>query len=168
MNSEKDLVVGLDIGGNSVGWAVVEMNGDRLETIHGIGSRIIPMGPELKDFQQGNSITKNAVRRQKRSMRRNNQRYKLRRTRLLKVLEELGAMPKLPGAMPLKGEAALTSLQLYGLRSKAVDEAITLPEFGRVLYHMNQRRGYKDIGELMDELNASAATEEEKESNLTK
>ncbi len=161
MQNENELVVGLDIGGNSVGWAVVEMSGDRLKTIHGMGSRIIPMGPELKDFQQGNSITKNAIRRQKRSMRRNNQRYKLRRAKLLKVLEEIGAVPTLPGAMPLNGAAALTSIQLYGLRSRAVDEPVTLPELGRVLYHMSQRRGYKDIGELMDELNAATTSEEE-------
>ena len=40
MDDKNELVVGLDVGSNSVGWAVVEMNGERLEKIHGIGSRI--------------------------------------------------------------------------------------------------------------------------------
>jgi CRISPR/Cas system Type II protein with McrA/HNH and RuvC-like nuclease domain len=67
MGKINELVVGLDVGSNSVGWAVVEMNEDengkvQLEKIHGIGSRIIPMGPELKDFEQGNAISKNASR----------------------------------------------------------------------------------------------------------
>lgn len=35
----------------------------------------------------------------------------------------------------------------YELRVKALDEKLTNHEFGRVLYHLVQRRGYKDIGE---------------------
>lgn len=152
MKNGNELVVGLDVGSNSLGWAVVEMNGEKLEKIHGMGSRIIPMGAELKDFEQGNAITKNAVRRQKRSMRRNNQRYKLRRANLVKVLQELQAMPEGLGELAVRGERMLTSMELYELRAKAVSEPISLLELGRVLYHMNQRRGYKDIGELMDEM----------------
>lgn len=94
MQKENELVVGLDAGSNSIGWAVVEMNDEKLERIHGIGSRIIPMGDEKKEFEQGAKITKNAVRRQKRSMRRNHQRYKLRRSNLVQVLKLIGAWPE--------------------------------------------------------------------------
>jgi len=175
MEKKNELIVGLDIGSNSVGWAVVELNEDeygkvQLEKIHGIGSRIIPMGPELKDFEQGNAISKNATRRQKRSMRRNNQRYKLRRSNLEQVLKLVEAWPEGLAQLSAQGTPMLTPLQLYGLRARAVNEPIALTELGRVLYHMNQRRGYKDIGDLMDEIqgNESEAKEESKVSREVK
>jgi len=37
----------------------------------------------------------------------------------------------------------LSAIELYGLRSKAVLEQITLPELGRLLLLLNQRRGYR-------------------------
>ncbi|HXD94390.1 MAG TPA: type II CRISPR RNA-guided endonuclease Cas9, partial [Bacteroidia bacterium] len=37
----------------------------------------------------------------------------------------------------------LTPLELWGLRAKAISNKIELKEFGRVLYHLNQKRGYK-------------------------
>ena len=37
----------------------------------------------------------------------------------------------------------LDALELWGLRAKAVNEQITLIELGRILYHLNQKRGYK-------------------------
>lgn len=168
MNNENEMIVGLDLGSNSVGWAVVEMNGDKLERIHGMGSRIIPMGDEKKEFEQGAKITKNAGRRQKRSMRRNNHRYKLRRSNLVKVLHAIGAWPQGLGEPAQPGQRMLSALELYGLRAKAVDEPISLAELGRVLYHMNQRRGYKDIGDLMDELQGKETEVEDKDSKVSR
>lgn len=163
MAEQNELIVGLDVGSNSVGWAVVEMSGERLEKIHGIGSRIIPMGDEKKEFEQGAKITKNAVRRQKRSMRRNHHRYKLRRANLVKVLHLINAWPKGLGERPDSDAPVLTSLQLYGLRAMAAEDPVSLQELGRILYHMNQRRGYKDIGDLMDEQDGAASTTESKD-----
>jgi CRISPR/Cas system Type II protein with McrA/HNH and RuvC-like nuclease domain len=143
----------------AVGWAVVEMKGEHLEKIHGMGSRIIPMGDEKKEFEQGAKITKNNTRRQKRSMRRNHQRYKLRRANLVKVLKLMEAWPEGLGEQAKPDEPVLTPLQVYGLRALAVMDPISLKELGRVLYHMNQRRGYKDIGDLMDEQDGAAPSE---------
>lgn len=39
----------------------------------------------------------------------------------------------------------------YELRVKALDETLSKHEFGRALYHLVQRRGYKDIGETDQE-----------------
>ncbi len=39
----------------------------------------------------------------------------------------------------------------YELRVKALDKKLTKHEFGRILYHIVQRRGYKDIGESNQE-----------------
>ncbi len=167
MEKQNELVVGLDVGSNSVGWAVVEMNGERLEKIHGIGSRIIPMGDEKKEFEQGAKITKNNARRQKRSMRRNHQRYKLRRANLVKVLKLMQAWPDGLGEQAKPDEQVMTPLQVYGLRALAAVEPVSLKELGRVLYHMNQRRGYKDIGDLMDEQDGAASSGEAKDDGKT-
>ena len=64
-------ILGLDLGTNSIGWAVVntDENGTPMH-IEGMGSRIIPMGSDKIDYEKGATITKNADRRTKRSARR--------------------------------------------------------------------------------------------------
>lgn len=77
-------ILGLDLGTNSVGWAIVNQdeNGN-LVGIHQIGSRIIPMDAAvLGDFDKGNSISQTANRTKNRSVRRLYERGKLRRERL--------------------------------------------------------------------------------------
>ena len=59
----------------------------------------------------------------------------------------LNAWPEGLNELLPKGTIMLSPLAQYGLRAKAVDELISLHELGRVLFHMNQRRGYKDIGD---------------------
>ena len=145
-------IIGLDIGSNSVGWAVVTMKGNELIELQGMGSRIIPSNDDTKNFEQGKAQTRNADRRRYRSMRRNNQRYKLRRANLVKVLKIIGAWPENLADNLRPSDTLLTAVELYGLRAEAVNNGISLQDLGRVLYHMNQRRGYKDIGDLMDEL----------------
>jgi len=128
-------VLGLDIGITSIGWALIAE--DEIPEIIGMGSRIIPLSSDDEnEFTRGNAISKNQKRTEKRSIRRNNFRYKLRRKYLIDELTKLGMMPdealfKLPG------------LQLYELRAKGVKEKLSLKEIGRILYHLNQKRGYK-------------------------
>lgn len=167
MSNKAETIVGLDIGSNSVGWAVVTMEDNQLVKLHGMGSRIIPSNDDTRNFEQGKAQTRNADRRRYRSMRRNNQRYKLRRANLVKVLKLIGAWPEGLGEPLTSASPMLTALELYGLRADAVTKPIGLPDLGRVLYHMNQRRGYKDIGDLMDELSGKEAQTEEKDSGTT-
>lgn len=84
-------VLGLDLGTNSVGWALVDKEDSK---ILGMGSRIIPMGTDKQDYEKGVGITKNADRRTKRTIRKMNKRYKLRRNKLLFILHELGMLPE--------------------------------------------------------------------------
>uniref|UniRef100_UPI00404857E0 hypothetical protein n=1 Tax=Roseivirga sp. TaxID=1964215 RepID=UPI00404857E0 len=64
-------ILGLDLGTNSIGWALVEIDDfNNPSKIIGLGSRIIPMGAELSKFEQGQAQTKkckqkNKKRRQK-------------------------------------------------------------------------------------------------------
>jgi CRISPR subtype II RNA-guided endonuclease Cas9/Csn1 len=87
--------LGLDLGTNSIGWALVEQDFDnKLGKILGMGSRIIPMGSDKQDYEKGVGITKNATRREKRTARKGNKRYKLRRNKLLYILHTLGMLPE--------------------------------------------------------------------------
>ena len=87
-------ILGLDLGTNSIGWAVVnaDENGNP-KRIEGMGSRIIPMGSDKIDYEKGATITKNADRRAKRTARKNNKRYKQRRDKLLFIMSKLGILP---------------------------------------------------------------------------
>ncbi len=92
-------ILGLDLGTNSIGWAVVgyqtdEMGNDYPQKILAAGSRIIPMdAATLGDFEKGNSISQTADRRMYRTARRLRERQHLRRERLLRVLDLLGFLP---------------------------------------------------------------------------
>lgn len=89
-------ILGLDLGTNSIGWALIEQDFDNKQgEIIGMGSRIIPMGQDIKDeFGKGNSISQTADRTNFRGIRRIRERYLLRRERLHRVLNVLGFLPK--------------------------------------------------------------------------
>ena len=148
-------ILGLDLGTNSIGWALVD---EEDKQIIGMGSRIIPMGTDKLDYEKGIGITKNADRRTARTIRKMNKRYKLRRNKLLFILNELGMLPDqfqfkngIPEATELqtlellpikKGTLQLDSLQHYELRVKALEDQVKLKELGKILYQFNQLRGY--------------------------
>lgn len=91
-------ILGLDLGTNSIGWAVVEkQNAENCDCnrILGSNSRIIPMDANMQsDFAKGNSISQTAERTRYRSVRRLVERGKLRRERLHRVLAVMGFLPK--------------------------------------------------------------------------
>ncbi|MBO7231766.1 MAG: hypothetical protein J6V16_01220, partial [Bacteroidales bacterium] len=86
-------ILGLDLGTNSIGWAVVNEAEcpEEKSSIVKMGVRVNPLTvDELSNFEKGKSIETNTARTLKRSMRRNLQRYKLRRNELISVLKEYG------------------------------------------------------------------------------
>lgn len=89
-------ILGLDLGTNSIGWALIEQDFEnRQGRILGMGSRIIPMGQDvLGEFDKGNSVSQTAERTRLRSVRRLRERHLLRRERLHRVLNILGFLPK--------------------------------------------------------------------------
>lgn len=88
-------ILGLDLGTNSIGWALVNQDFDNKEgEIIGMGSRIIPMTQDiLGEFERGNSISQTAERTGFRGIRRLRERALLRRERLHQVLNILGFLP---------------------------------------------------------------------------
>jgi CRISPR-associated endonuclease Csn1 len=87
-------ILGLDLGTNSIGWALVEQDFQQKQgKILGMGSRIIPMSQDiLGDFGKGISVSQTAERTRYRSVRRLRERYLLRRERLHRVLNVMGIL----------------------------------------------------------------------------
>lgn len=133
-------ILGLDLGVASIGWGLIKTDDDYkpLEII-GMGSRIVPLTTDdANEFSTGNAISKNAKRTEKRTARKGYDRYQQRRR---KLTEELRKLNMLPDETLIK----LPILKLWQLRADAATKGkkVSLPELGRILYHINQKRGYK-------------------------
>ena len=129
-------VLGLDLGPTSIGWALLEKENGQEKSIIGTGVRIFQEGVERSN--KGEEISKNHQRQLARSARRIKQRRRMRKELLLKRCVKSGLLPENKNDL----EKLLQS-DPYFLRSKALDEEISLLELGRALFHLNQRRGFK-------------------------
>ena len=126
--------LGLDIGTNSIGWAVLELeNPDCHSRITATGVRIFTDGRDPKS-----KSTLKATRSEARSKRRQRDRYIQRRTYLLDELKTHGLFPE-------DGSACyeLQKLNPLQIRASALTNKIPLHHTGRALFHLNQRRGFK-------------------------
>lgn len=182
--------LGLDIGTNSVGAAQIKIDEANHEgAIELLTSRIIPSGGrQLDHYKRGKPLTNSkgrtvsecADRRGKRSARRNNERFKDRRSKLLLVfdvlgwnpvgltyeIDDAGKYPK-PRVLPIEpsgkkvkdGRLENTEVyRSYEMRHRAVNGELSLDELAKVFYQLNQRRGYQDIGLLDEEENLEEET----------
>ncbi|MBP6067913.1 MAG: type II CRISPR RNA-guided endonuclease Cas9 [Bacteroides sp.] len=88
-------ILGLDLGTNSIGWALVEKNQEGAFTgIVNAGSRIIPMDAEtMKNFNNGITQTQTAERTRLRGVRRLLERSLLRRERIHRLLNTMNILP---------------------------------------------------------------------------
>ncbi len=89
-------ILGLDLGTNSIGWALVDHDFENKQgKILGLGSRIIPMSQEtLGNFDKGVTESATKARTGFRGVRRLHERYLLRRERLHRALNVLGFLPE--------------------------------------------------------------------------
>jgi CRISPR-associated endonuclease Csn1 len=89
-------ILGLDLGTNSIGWALTNNDFDnKTGSIEGLGSRIIPMSQEvLGKFDSGVTTSQTKDRTKYRGTRRLVQRFLLRRERLHRVLNILNFLPQ--------------------------------------------------------------------------
>lgn len=162
-------VLGLDIGSSSIGWFIREFN-----QIVKYGVIIFDSGM-IKGSSGYSSPTKD--RRENRLPRNLKRARKYRKWALLKLLIENRMVPLTIQELDRwrkyrKGEKkvfpennkfkswltcdfsyqkGINYKNPYEIRTKGLDKKLTLHEFGRALYHIVQRRGYKDIGEKDNE-----------------
>ena len=140
-------ILGLDLGSSSIGWAIIDEYSQEVlnkesklekDKIVAIGSRIIPLSTdESTQFSKGQALTKNSDRTKNRTQRKGYDRYQQRRALLIEKLKQLG--------MHDGNTLQLTKLELWGKRANAVCEQVTLMELGRILCHINQKRGYRTV-----------------------
>ena len=155
-------ILGLDLGSNSIGWALLKTTdaGKPTELID-LGSRIFNKAVEDKT-----PTPKNQKRRNSRLARRVVQRRARRRQRMLNYLVSLNLLPVSLKDHP-KPESILNELgEPYSLRAKALDSPLSTHELGRVLLHLVQRRGFLSnrktrLGqEMLDDPDVQAALAE--------
>ena len=136
-------ILGLDLGVGSIGWACVHEaeNSSEQSSIVKLGVRVVPLTvDEQQNFEKGKSITTNADRALKKSMRRNLQRYKLRRDNLIDCLLK----NKIISNETILSESGNnTTFETYRLRAKAATEMVSLEALARILLMLNKKRGYK-------------------------
>lgn len=156
-------VFAFDLGSNSLGYAVVNKESKKIVTS---GVNVFPMGVNL---EKGTiEIPKNGKRREKRQIRRQNFRQRMRKEILARELATHKMFPcietlhekyhgktslkprqkweTLIRATPLCEELrSFFSMNPYELRHRAFEgEKLCLLEIGRILYQMIQRRGYRE------------------------
>ena len=124
----------LDLGSTSLGWAMIRLSADNAPVaVIKAGVRIFSDGRNPKD---GSSLA--VTRREARAMRRRRDRLLKRKARMMATLIAHGFFPTLEAE-----RKALETLNPYTLRAKGLDAALSPAEFGRALFHINQRRGFK-------------------------
>lgn len=136
-------VLGLDLGTNSIGWALVNeaQNQEEQSEIIKLGVRVNPLTIDEKtNFEKGKPLTTNADRTLKRSARRNLQRFKLRRQNLIELLIREEFILK---DTPLTETGSNSTHNTLHIRAKSAKEKVELHELALVLLALNKKRGYK-------------------------
>ena len=149
-------ILGLDLGTNSIGWAIVEKNNSDF-TLIDKGVRIFSEGVKT---EKGIESSRAAERTSYRSARKIKYRRKLRKYETLKVLsknrmcplqiEDVEAWkksgfkdyPLIPEFLQWLRTNDYENVNPYFFRDKASRAKVSLWELGRAFYHIAQRRGF--------------------------
>lgn len=129
--------LGIDLGTASIGTALVELDGPAnrpypTNILH-MGVRIFDDGRDPKT-----KVPLGVARRMAKQNRKMLDRYLRRRKRLIDALIEFKIWPTDEAQ-----RKALCLLNPYDIRTRALDEKVSLHELGRAIFHLNQRRGFK-------------------------
>lgn len=160
-----NLTLGLDLGVTSIGWALSDVEGQQIVDA---GVRIFEAPMDVAKFEAGEPGGSNAaLRRKSRMQRRQTSRRQARHRDLYLALQSAGMLP-FAGKKAEDRHQELTAFDnrlmetwrpriraeaptiadpdqviCYYLRAKAATDRLELPELGRALYHLGQRRGFK-------------------------
>ena len=141
--SPKKYSLGLDIGTSSVGWAVLDLDKDR---IHDLGVRIFEQPENPKN---GDSLAK--PRRDARSARRHLKRRRQRLNHLKQFFVDQNILTKDRVEEVLNYKSDFNKLDVYGLRARALTEELSPEELLKVLYQITKRRGFKSNRKVVEE-----------------
>jgi CRISPR-associated endonuclease Csn1 len=163
---EREFILGIDLGTNSVGWAMVGWRDGGPAEIVRAGSRVFDAGMDV-DNKSGKESSRNLARRTARLIRRQHWRRGRRLKRVFHLLKSYGLFPDRKVSGPEDRQDFLNELDRailaspwfsvrrnlgsvveaqhvmpYILRAAALDEALEPFFMGRALYHLAQRRGF--------------------------
>lgn len=182
MASQKPYILGLDLGVQSAGWAVIDLDkqgqtcGVRRSGVRCFDTCVV----KESEIASGKDQVKNVKRRQMRLQRRQLWRRGRRLKKIFLVLQKAGLLPSGESRTPEQRHELLKKLDAelakqflpehdrvaghllpYKLRALALDQE-ALPPFalGRALFHLGQRRGF--------ETNSRSAAKNEKETGPVK
>jgi CRISPR-associated endonuclease Csn1 len=164
-NPPQDFILGIDLGSNSLGWALIERTNGEPSGLLRAGARVFEAGTE-GDRGSGQEESRNRARREARLQRRQLWRRARRQRKVFHLLQGCGLLPPggatdearqnllneldrtilasgwfrakaASGAFPAPAQA-----MPYVLRAAALDEKLEPHFLGRALYHLAQRRGF--------------------------
>jgi CRISPR-associated endonuclease Csn1 len=161
-----EYVLGIDLGTNSVGWAIIGLVDGEPTKLLRAGVRVFEAGME-GDIESGQEQSRNLKRREARLHRRQLWRRARRMTKTFNLLREFGLLPEGDASTPEKRQDLINKVDKdirasewfkakaksgaypepeqklpYILRSAALDEPLEPHFLGRALYHLAQRRGF--------------------------
>jgi CRISPR-associated endonuclease Csn1 len=164
MTKKLEYILGLDLGVQSVGWAIIRIDDENPVAVEHCGVRCFDSGTGVKsEIEQGKDEPRNFKRRSARQIRRNQWRRKRRTLKLFNILRNHNLLPigNGIGDFPQQRQEIINHLdkQLaenfslldnridahllpYKLRAFALDRELPPFAFGRVLLHLSQRRGF--------------------------
>lgn len=125
--------IGLDIGISSVGWAVINLDKERIEDL---GSRMFDVAENPKN---GSSLA--APRREARSARRRLRRRRYRVSRVRKFMIQSGLLSEVEADQLFDWQDG--DLDIWLIRVNGLERKLTDREFARILIHYAKNRGFK-------------------------
>jgi CRISPR-associated endonuclease Csn1 len=165
-SASSDYILGIDLGSNSVGWAMIGRTQGQPTGLIRAGVRVFDAGME-GDLESGQEESRNVARRGARMQRRQMARRARRLTKIFYILQRFGLLPPADLTTPeqrrdflnqldrnilasawFKSRRASNSVKEidqvmpYLLRAAALDEDLESHHLGRALYHLGQRRGF--------------------------
>jgi CRISPR-associated endonuclease Csn1 len=143
---KKETILGIDLGSNSIGWALCDSVDRRPVSLIKTGVRVFEAGLEEPD-KGGKRKSRNVERREARLRRRQTDRRSRRLGNLARLLQRSKLLP--PGNLdsPEERHQFFTAFDKtlpspYQLRAIALAQKLSPYEIGRALYHLGQRRGF--------------------------
>jgi CRISPR-associated endonuclease Csn1 len=166
ISSDGDFILGIDLGSNSLGWALISRQDGEPKQLLRAGVRVFDAATE-GDRESGQEESRNKARREARLHRRQLWRRARRLKKVFGLLQQFGLLPPGKAPTPEERQKLLNDLDQhilasawftakkdsglypepeqtlpYILRAAALDEPLEPSFLGRALYHLAQRRGF--------------------------
>lgn len=163
-----DFVVGLDLGAQSVGWALVARRNGVPEKLIRAGARVFESGMEgsARDFESGREKSRNQKRREARQQRRQIWRRARRLKKIFHLLQKFGLLPQERCNTPADRQDLLNALDRRILASQWFQEKYPVCSIPPPNRNSQEREEVHRLSQLLPYLLRAAALDEILESHF--